>query len=350
RARFGGYEGKVEVIAMVQDFATEEPPLMLETAESKLGAEVTVGYRTTADSKLVTIRDQKQLKRADLVVFVPLGISLKATTDHGMVEVKGVKSNVHVTTNSGDVWIRGITGELDVSTVSGPVLAVFRERDAERDQSIVTETGDVTVSLNNDVNLKIVASTSGRISTDFSMKIDHKPGESRIKHGTTVIGKGAAALRLTSGNGHIHLIRRPLAREAKAGSEEFSSQTTTTPLETSSPSTIPDSPVADQDGSEPIHVELGRATLPLKAETTTGDITAIVAEDANVTIRLATSGRIRVDFSVEIEYRIAVEPAKYGQIVIGSGETIIDLTSRQGTISVLSQQSADASKLNGGSQ
>ncbi|MCP4899089.1 MAG: hypothetical protein GY906_19140, partial [bacterium] len=47
RARFGGYEGKVEVIAMVQDFATEEPPLMLETAESKLGAEVTVGYRTT---------------------------------------------------------------------------------------------------------------------------------------------------------------------------------------------------------------------------------------------------------------------------------------------------------------
>jgi hypothetical protein len=80
---------------------------------------------------------------------------------------------------------------------------------------------------------------------------------------------------------------------------------------------------------------LGRDALPFSAETVTGDITAVVDADANLTLRLATSGEITVDFPIDIDYRYLQEPAKHGRIVLGDGTTLVDLKSRQGTIRVL---------------
>ena len=68
--------------------------------------------------------------------------------------------------------------------------------------------------------------------------------------------------------------------------------------------------------------------------TVTGDIT-LISDLKNVTIRLATSGEITVDYTVKIQYRHRQEPAKVGSLVVGDGTTQVRLTSLRGTVSVL---------------
>jgi hypothetical protein len=82
-------------------------------------------------------------------------------------------------------------------------------------------------------------------------------------------------------------------------------------------------------------IEVSGKVGPLQAQTRTGDIVLRVPAEADLRINLATSGETTVDFSIDIDYRRAQEPAKHGAIRIGSGETEVKLSSRQGAVRVL---------------
>ncbi len=323
RARFGGYEGKAEVFATVQHFAAEGPRLAVTATESESGVEVMVGYYRETDSGLVTVRDPEQRKRVDLVVFVPLGVPLRLVAEHGLTEVLGVRGDVRAVTTSGDVILRSVAGDVDVRTVSGDVVAVLAGRPAAGEQSIVSETGELTVHLDDDAHLTVHAATNERISTDFSMEIDHQPGRRPARRGVAVVGKGTTGLRLISDGGRVRLVRRPSAQEARAAGQEHHGGGDEKP------------PASATARDEPVYVELGPDTPPRNVETVTGDITVVVAPGVDVTLRLATSGEMTVDFPIDVEHRHGQEPAKQGRMVVGDGTTFIDLKSRQGAIRVL---------------
>lgn len=82
-------------------------------------------------------------------------------------------------------------------------------------------------------------------------------------------------------------------------------------------------------------IEVRGAAGPLQAETRTGDIVLHLPGRSNAAVELATSGDITVDFSVEIDYRRAQEPSKYGHIRVGTADTGVKLSSRQGAVRVL---------------
>ena len=100
RARFGGYEGRVEAFANVQHFAGEGPRLEIRASESAAGVDVTVGYVDDA-GQWITVRDPAQKKRADLVIWVPRGAALDATSGHGLMDLSGLKSDVRARTAGG---------------------------------------------------------------------------------------------------------------------------------------------------------------------------------------------------------------------------------------------------------
>ena len=101
------------------------------------------------------------------------------------------------------------------------------------------------------------------------------------------------------------------------------------------------------EGAVDILSERGKTTAILgtgvtdgaqRFESVTGDIEVTLYEDAVHDLRLATSGRISTDFSLEIEYRRFEEPGKHGKAVLGGGGPELSMTSKRGAIALLRQQ------------
>jgi hypothetical protein len=215
RARFGGYQGEVEVMAVLQHFAEEGARLTLEALESDDGVELVIGHRSQG-GELVTTREPGQRKRADLVVFVPRGVKLEAVTDDGLLEARGLQGNVTGATRSGEIRVRAVEGVVELTTVSGPVLLALSDREVGAPQSVVSQSGDLTVYVSEDANLTIRVASDRPLGTDFTAALDHQAGRRPAATlATAVIGKGTDELRLESPGGIVRLLHRPAAGRAR---------------------------------------------------------------------------------------------------------------------------------------
>ncbi len=219
RARFGGYQGQVEVFANVQHFAQEGPRLVVETRETRTGVEVTVGYGNGETAELVTVRDPDHKKRADMVVYVPRGAPLSVSTDRDLIDVRSLKSDVRARTVSGDVTARKIDGALDFETGSGDVLVLLEGWDSASRHAFASGSGDLSIYFGGEVNARVRVATSGLISTDFSLSVDYQADRRPIKQGEALLGKGSSTVAISSAFGHVRLVRKPLARKALARPE-----------------------------------------------------------------------------------------------------------------------------------
>ena len=215
RARFGGYEDRLEVFANVQQFADEGAPLEVEVRETAAGVVVEVGSRDGDAGGLVTTPDPGQRKRADMVVYVPRGVPLSASTQDGLFDARGLESDVRARTVGGRITARKMVGALDFATASGDLLVVLERWDRARRHSLASESGDLSVVLGGDVHAAIRVATSGRISTDVSMTIDYRADRRPIRRGEARLGKGSSSLSIVSADGDVRLARRPLARKAR---------------------------------------------------------------------------------------------------------------------------------------
>lgn len=216
RTRFGGYEGRVEVLATLQQLDDDGSRLEVEAKQSASGVAVTVGFRDPATDRWVTDRRPEHRKRADVVVFVPLGSALSVSTDHGLVQVRGTRGSVRARTVSGEIELRKVEGSFELETESGSILVWVGDKEVGGRSSMISRGGDQAVVLSADANVTVRVATGGLISTDFSLHLeDPKEGESR-KMGEAVIGKGTAELVTSSESGHLRLQRRPVARKARA--------------------------------------------------------------------------------------------------------------------------------------
>jgi hypothetical protein len=217
RARFGGYEGRVEVLATLQQFADEGPRLELAATPEGDELRLVAGVRSAADEAPGGVPQPGQRKRADLVVFVPAGVHLRAETGSGLLQVRGLRGNLQGRTGSGPIEVRTTRGDVDLESDSGQLLVALEPLARSEPQRLASRSGGVWVILVEDGGYALEAETRGPVSTDFSLAIEDRPDGSR--HARALLGDGAMAVRVASG-GPLRIGRRFSPELARAAGRE----------------------------------------------------------------------------------------------------------------------------------
>ncbi|MEM7584338.1 MAG: hypothetical protein AAF560_13195 [Acidobacteriota bacterium] len=95
--------------------------------------------------------------------------------------------------------------ELAIRTEHGAVHVDLGGRAAPI--SVDTVSGEIAVTVAPDVEATIALATSGMITVDFTISINHRYHEEPAKHGQIVLGDGATQMRLTSLRGNVSVLR-----------------------------------------------------------------------------------------------------------------------------------------------
>ena len=201
--RFGGYEDQVEIIATEQRLEPELPKLIVERKNAGEDLHVRVVSEKPDVPSPANRRD-----RIDLVLFVPIGRRVELSTVKDDIAVKGLKGDLVVSTVKGNVALRKITGSVNVRSERGKVVVMLESDVTKSDQHFESSTGDIEVTVYEDATHDVAIATSGIISTDFSIEIEHRRFEEPGKHARATIGGGGPKLSMTSKRGRISLLRQ----------------------------------------------------------------------------------------------------------------------------------------------
>jgi len=201
--RFGGYEDQVEIIATEQRLEPELPRLVV--ARKNAGEDLHVSV-VSEKPDVPSPADRRD--RIDLVLFVPIGRRVELSTTDDDIAVKGLKGDLAINTIKGNVTLRKISGAVNVRSERGQVTALLESAVTELNQHFESTTGDIEVTVYEDAAHDVAIATSGTISTDFSLEIEHRRFEEPGKHARAAIGGGGPKLSMTSKRGRISLLRQ----------------------------------------------------------------------------------------------------------------------------------------------
>ncbi|HLA78131.1 MAG TPA: hypothetical protein VJU18_11180 [Vicinamibacteria bacterium] len=144
---------------------------------------------------------QDSYDRLDLTVFIPEGLSLGATTLRGMVEARGLRSDLSARTLAGNVFAAS-SGTIQALT-SGGAISAFLTGDpgtSPRPYFFQSATGPITLTLPPTANLALDLRTGGQVTSVFPVK--RAPGRA---HGQ--LGRGGRLLLAVSDTGPLELRR-----------------------------------------------------------------------------------------------------------------------------------------------
>jgi hypothetical protein len=205
-ARFGGYENEVEILASIQRIDNGRPPLQVRRTVVEGGLTIVV-EPAEADTPDTPDSLDERRDRIDLVIFVPQGLTLDARTQKDMIEAKGLKGDIKASSVQGDINIRSITGRVDAESSRGRIYAGLESNVTQEHQHFSTVTGEIEIHLWEDAVMQVDLATSGEISTDFTLRIEHRRFEEPGKFGYATLGEGGPRLTLQSKRGRIRLLR-----------------------------------------------------------------------------------------------------------------------------------------------
>ncbi len=144
-------------------------------------------------------------RRVDLAVYAPPGNPLVCRTSSGLIEAKGLKSDVDARAETGDIVVR-TDGVIRASTVRGKIFGWFKGLDRFGGSRFETRTGNVKLFVSPRADLSVAVETSGFITSDFSMVVE-PVGRIREKKAVVTVGKGGHEIRIKSVLGDIQLVR-----------------------------------------------------------------------------------------------------------------------------------------------
>ncbi len=203
--RFGGYEHQLDIRSTVQ-----QPD----------GAAVITFLPTAQDGRFIVAPRLPEGvvlaegQRIDLVLYVPKGHPVTTRTVAGVIESRGVKSDIDLTTGSGDIAVRGTDGTVQARTSDGRIEVTLVDRARSGSvQRLSSRTGGVTVHISDKLDAEVLLSTSHQFSTDYSLVVEHRDGQEPNKVATAGIGapksgKDKAQLVLESLVGEVRLQRK----------------------------------------------------------------------------------------------------------------------------------------------
>ncbi len=201
--RFGGYEDQVEIIATKQRLEPELPELVVQRRSVEKNLHVSVVSEKPEAPGPADRRD-----RIDLVLFVPIGRSVDLATVEDDIAVKGLRGDLTVATVKGNVQLRKISGSVNATSERGKITALLESDVTKADQRFESLTGNIEITVYEDAVHDVAIATSGTITTDFSIEIEHRRFEEPGKYATAILGGGGPKLSMTSKRGSVSLLRQ----------------------------------------------------------------------------------------------------------------------------------------------
>ena len=203
--RFGGYEHQLDIRSTVQ-----QPDGAAVITFLPMARDGRFNVAPLLPEGVVLAEGQ----RIDLVLYVPQAHPVTVRTAAGVIESRGVKSDIDLTTDSGEIAVRGTDGTVQARTGDGRIEVTLEDRARPGSvQRIVSRTGTVTVNVSDKLDAEVRLSTSHQFSTDYSLAVEHRDGQEPNKVATAVVGapksgKDKAQLVLESLVSEIRLQRK----------------------------------------------------------------------------------------------------------------------------------------------
>ena len=145
--------------------------------------------------------------RADLVLYIPQGVPIQVRTKAGLIELKGLRSDVSAETDSGAIDLKSVVGRVTTSNQRGETNIELPPDPALEPQDLKSQTGDISIFVWEGTDARVRLQTSGEISTDFSIHIDFDRAKEPDKVATTEMGNGKSTISAFSKRGRIRLLR-----------------------------------------------------------------------------------------------------------------------------------------------
>ncbi len=203
--RFGGYEHQLDIRSTVQ-----QP----DGAASIAFQPAARDGRFEVAPRLPEGVELAPGQRIDLVLYVPKGHAVTVRTASGVIESRGVKSDLDLGTDAGEIAVRGTAGTVQARTGDGRIEITLEDQAPPGSiQSITSRTGTVAVNVSDKLNAEVRMSTSQQFATDYSIAVEHRDGEEPNKVATAVVGtpksgKDKAQVVLESLVSEVRLLRK----------------------------------------------------------------------------------------------------------------------------------------------
>lgn len=202
RARFAG-DRALAVSAVIQRLGQSGVGVTVERRGDVIAVHVAYPAARLQDSDPDPRKDS--LDRADLVVFVPEGVSFEAHTFRGMIEARKLRSDVRAVTRDGSVFAL-TTGAVSARSDSGSITA-FVGAAGGLPSLFETRSGAIEVTLpEQGADFDLRAETGAALESDLGLT-QSKRGARTIATGRS--GAGGPLLFAASDSGKIALLRWP---------------------------------------------------------------------------------------------------------------------------------------------
>ena len=194
----------VEIVANEQKRDGDTGQITVQQVSARDGLVFCVIYpgkpgRCDADGSYEGGGDHDQHISADLVVKLPKGVAVDASTVNGEMSVRGATAPVRASTVNGQVEVETTSGPVKARTVNGEV----RVRAGSGDVKAKTVNGDIVLSLPATLDADVRADVvHGSIDNDYGLTAGGKWGPQSLR-GT--LGKGSVKLSCETVNGSISL-------------------------------------------------------------------------------------------------------------------------------------------------
>lgn len=199
-------DSKVYVSAVVQRHADDRRRAEVGRQSTGSVLEIEVGFQPAQPQGGVGEAPESwERRRVDLTLFLPIVAELMATTEKGLVEVKGVEEPVELRSRSGDI-VLSTSGSCRVHTGQGKIEALLQGTDWSASTHLETVTGPIVVLLPAESDVAVEMMTRGQLTTDFTLEVTHD-AEGDLKTGSARLGGGKAELFLKSAQGNLTLRR-----------------------------------------------------------------------------------------------------------------------------------------------
>lgn len=183
--------GEVEVSAMIQRWASQ--PATAEVRLVRRRGRLTIEVVYPAASA-------QDLRRVDLAVFVPAGAPLAVRTRNGLIQARGLESDVRLESAGGDV-VLATTGAARVRSDRGDISASLG-RDGTRASRLATRAGDITLSLPTDADARVKIRAAGKIAVRGPARVERRTARKTI----VSLGQGTHLLSLDTRRGGVTLL------------------------------------------------------------------------------------------------------------------------------------------------
>lgn len=203
RARLSG-EPRIEASAVVQRLDPGPQGVGFTVERRGEAVVLTAGYPPGRVRDTDPDPPKASYDRLDFVVYVPEGVTLIAHTIRGIVEGRGLKSDVAAATLGGNIFI-ATSGAVRSHTRTGDTIAILAADGGTRPLLFESDAGAIQVTPPPAANLDVRAETAGEISSDYPLQQRRVEGRNLS---TGSIGQPRRPLLLSSRTGRLE-IRRP---------------------------------------------------------------------------------------------------------------------------------------------